>query len=115
MVERHALVRAFARAHFSSASEAGKVPNAIVLPAHCELWFSKNGNCERKGKKFQSTQTQPREAILYASKIRSLIDRSDTFSINDSFRMENKTKKEAFIIIESCRLRHEIRSQLKNQ
>jgi hypothetical protein len=36
IVERQALVKAFARAHFSSASEEGKVPNAIVFPAHWE-------------------------------------------------------------------------------
>lgn len=35
MVDRHARVKAFALAHFSSASEAGKVPSAMVLPAHC--------------------------------------------------------------------------------
>jgi len=34
IVERQALVRAFARAHFSSASAEGKVPRAMVLPAH---------------------------------------------------------------------------------
>ena len=34
IVERQALVSAFARAHFSSASVEGNVPRAIVLPAH---------------------------------------------------------------------------------
>ena len=34
IVERQALVKAFARAHFSSASVEGNVPRAIVLPAH---------------------------------------------------------------------------------
>jgi len=34
IVDRQALVRALARAHFSSASPEGKVPRAIVLPAH---------------------------------------------------------------------------------
>ena len=42
IVDRQALVRAFARAHFSSASEEGKVPRAIVLPAHYNQ--EKNGN-----------------------------------------------------------------------
>jgi hypothetical protein len=36
MVDRHARVRAFARAHFSSASARGNVPSAIVFPAHYE-------------------------------------------------------------------------------
>eukprot|EP00580_Thalassiosira_gravida_P007581 CAMPEP_0201641116 /NCGR_PEP_ID=MMETSP0493-20130528/23381_1 /ASSEMBLY_ACC=CAM_ASM_000838 /TAXON_ID=420259 /ORGANISM="Thalassiosira gravida, Strain GMp14c1" /LENGTH=50 /DNA_ID=CAMNT_0048114961 /DNA_START=12 /DNA_END=164 /DNA_ORIENTATION=- len=35
IVERHARVKALARAHFSSASAWGKVPRAIVFPAHC--------------------------------------------------------------------------------
>lgn len=34
IVERHARVRALARAHLSSASPWGKVPRAMVLPAH---------------------------------------------------------------------------------
>lgn len=34
IVERQALVNAFALAHFSSASLAGKVPKAMVFPAH---------------------------------------------------------------------------------
>jgi hypothetical protein len=34
IVDRHALVRAFALAHFSSASATEKVPSAIVFPAH---------------------------------------------------------------------------------
>lgn len=37
MVERHARVNALARAHFSSASEWGNVPRAMVLPAHCHV------------------------------------------------------------------------------
>ena len=35
MVERHVRVKAFARAHLSSASSGGNVPRAIVFPAHC--------------------------------------------------------------------------------
>ena len=38
MEERQARVNALALAHFSSASAAGKVPKAMVLPAHC--WLS---------------------------------------------------------------------------
>ena len=34
MVDLQARVRALARAHFSSASAEGKVPRAMVLPAH---------------------------------------------------------------------------------
>ena len=34
IVDRQALVKAFALAHFSSASPDGKVPRAMVLPAH---------------------------------------------------------------------------------
>jgi len=34
IVDLHALVSALALAHFSSASPEGKVPNAMVLPAH---------------------------------------------------------------------------------
>lgn len=46
MVERHALVSAFARAHFSSASAAGNVPNAIVFPAHCDWRVRRREECE---------------------------------------------------------------------
>jgi hypothetical protein len=35
IVDLQALVNAFARAHFSSASAELKVPRAIVFPAHC--------------------------------------------------------------------------------
>ena len=44
IVERQALVRAFARAHFSSASADGKVPRAIVLPAHYSIQAKKREN-----------------------------------------------------------------------
>jgi len=44
IVDRQALVKAFARAHFSSASAEGKVPSAIVLPAH----YSRQKSTKRK-------------------------------------------------------------------
>lgn len=49
IVDLQALVKAFARAHFSSASAEEKVPNAIVFPAHYVLKeTTENNNCGRK-------------------------------------------------------------------
>jgi len=46
IVDLHARVSAFARAHFSSASAEAKVPSAIVFPAHC--YEHRNGDGKNK-------------------------------------------------------------------
>jgi len=46
IVDRHARVRAFACAHFESASTAGNVPSAIVFPAHWRRREEELGNEE---------------------------------------------------------------------